>query len=78
MKIVQVNDVLTLDNNNDYLVLKILDLPEGNFYLLSKLDDEEMTDEFLIVNENSDNTLSPVEDESQLRRLNNLFASALK
>ena len=78
MKIVQVNDVLTLDDDNEYLVLKILDLPEGNFYLLSKLDDEEMTDEFLIVNENSDNTLSPVEDESQLRRLNNLFASALK
>ena len=74
MKIVQVNDVLTLDDNNEYLVLKILDLQEGNFYLLSKLDeDEDMTDEILIVTENSDNTLSPVEDEKQLRKLNDLL-----
>ena len=69
MRIVHVNDVLTLDDDNEYLVLKILDLPEGNFYLLSKLDeDEEMTDEVLIVTENSDNTLSPVEDENLLRK----------
>lgn len=78
MKIVQVNDVLTLDNNNEYLVLKILDLKEGNFYLLSKMDEDEPTDEVLIVTENSDNTLSPVEDEEQLRKLNEMFVSALK
>ena len=54
MKIIQVNDVLTLDDDNEYLVLKILDLKEGNFYLLSKLDDDEPTDDVLIVTENSE------------------------
>ena len=75
---IQVDDVLTLDDNNEYVVLKILDLEEGSFYLLSKLDDDEITDEVLIVTENSDNTLSPVEDDKELLRLNDLFISSLK
>ena len=77
MKIIQVNDVLTLDNDMDYLVLKILDLKDGNFYLLSKLDDDEITDETLVVVENEDGTLSPVEDDEKLRNLNELFISSL-
>lgn len=78
MKIIQVNDVLTLDNDSEYVVLKILDLEEDHYYLLSKLEDDEVTDEVLIVAENDDNTLSLVEDEEQLNKLNNLFISALQ
>ena len=77
MKIIQVNDVLTLDNDIDYLVIKMLDLEDGSFYLLSKLDDDEITDEVIIVVENEDGTLSPVEDEKKLRSLNELFVSSL-
>ena len=78
MKIIKVNDVLTMDDDKDYLVLKILDLSDGNYYLLSKLEDDEMTDDAMIVVENSDGTLSQVDDESKVRRLNELFISALK
>ena len=78
MKIIKVNDVLTMDDDKYYLVLKILDLSDGNYYLLSKLEDDEMTDDAMIVVENSDGTLSQVDDESKVRRLNELFISALK
>ena len=77
MKIIQVNDVLTLDNDVDYLVLKILDLKDGNYYLICKLDDDEITEDTLIVTENVDGTLSPVKDEKKLRYLNRMFISSL-
>ena len=79
MNVIQVDDILTLDDDNKYVVVKTLDLNEGSFYLLSRLDeDEDVTDETVIMTENKDKTLSPVEDEKLLDNLNELFISALK
>ena len=78
MKVIQIDDVLTLDDDNEYVVVKTLDLNEESYLLLSKLDDDEVTSETLIVKENSDNTLSHIKDENLLYKLNDLFISALK
>ncbi|MBQ4584134.1 MAG: purine-nucleoside phosphorylase [Bacilli bacterium] len=57
-------EVITLENNEDYVVSNILINNNKNYYLLLKIENEnEVTEEFLIVKENDENSFEIVTDE---------------
>ena len=41
MKEIELYDIITLENNKEYTVLRLLELDENTYYLLSKIDDDE-------------------------------------
>ena len=57
-------EIITLENNEDYVVSNILKEENKTYYLLLKLEDEiEVTEDFLIVKENDENSFEIVTDE---------------
>ena len=71
------NEIISLENNEDYVVSNILKHENKNYYLLLKLEDgNEVTEDFLIVKENSENSLEIVTKE-ELNNIKNKFAKIL-
>lgn len=80
MKQIELYDILTLSNDKEYTVLRMIDLEEKTYYLLAEIDEEEnpILDEMKIVEVIENNTLIEVKEESLLKELTELFASALE
>ena len=80
MKQIELYDILTLSNNKEYTVLRMIDLEDKTYYLLAEIDEEEnpILDEMKIVEVSGNNILTEVKEESSLKELTELFASALE
>ncbi len=78
MKEIELYDIITLENNKEYTVLRVLELDEKTYYLLSEIDDNETPNlEELRIVEILNNTLQDVANETKLEELKELFISSL-
>ena len=78
MKEIELYDIITLENNKEYTVLRVLELDEKTYYLLSEIDDNETPNlEELRIVEIVNNTLQDVANETKLEELKELFISSL-
>lgn len=80
MKQIELYDILTLSNDKEYTVLRMIDLEDKTYYLLAEIDEEEnpILDELKIVEVNGNDTLTEIKEENLLKELTELFASALE
>lgn len=80
MKEIKLYDILTLSDDKDYTVLKIIDKNMKKYYLLSETDKEEVPnlENMKIVEKINDYKLSVVKDKKLLLELTKLFASSLE
>lgn len=70
-------EIITLENNEDYVVSNILTENATNYYLLLKLENEsEVSDDFLIVKENDENSFETISD-SEFNDIKKKFALEL-
>lgn len=71
-------DIIKLQNQKEYSILRMLDLNNKNYYLLAEIDEEEnpILDELIIV-EIRNNKIIEINDENELKELKELFLSAL-
>ena len=78
MKEIELYDIITLENNKEYTVLRLLELDENTYYLLSEIDDDENPNlEEIRIVEILNNTLQDVTNETKLEELKELFISSL-
>lgn len=78
MKEIELYDIITLENNKEYTVLRLLELDENTYYLLSKIDDDENPNlEELRIVEIVNNTLQDITNQTKLEELKELFISSL-
>jgi len=80
MNKIELYDIITLDDDKDYSVTRIIDLENETYYLLTEVDNEENPnfDNMKIVKDNKDNTLQPIENKEKLEELKELFISSLE
>lgn len=80
MKKIELYDILSLSDDKEYTVLRIMELNDKTYYLLSEIDKEENPNlEKMKIVENIDNKkLVEVNDKKLLSELTELFASALE
>ena len=83
MKNLELYDIITLDNDEEYTILKILNEKENKYYLLAKVDEEEEPDMENIkivqeVLENGTIAIEEIEDETLLKKLSKDFLSSLR
>lgn len=78
MKDLELYDILTMSNGKEYSVVRMLDLDDKTYYLLSEIDEDEMPNllETKIV-EFEGTIAKEVEDGKLLKELKELFISAL-
>ena len=78
MKEIELYDIITLENNKEYTVLRLLELDENTYYLLSEIDDDENPNlEELRIVEIVNNTLQDITNQTKLEELKELFISSL-
>ena len=78
MKEIELYDIITLENNKEYTVLRLLELDEKTYYLLSEIDNDENPNlEEIRIVEILNNTLQDVTNETKLEELKELFISSL-
>ena len=67
---IEKGEIITLENNKDYVISNILIEKNIKYYLLLKLDENEVTDEFLIVKENNENSFEivPEDDFNEIKK----------
>ena len=80
MKKIELYDILSLSDDKEYTVLRIMEFNDKTYYLLSEIDKEENPNlEKMKIVENIDNKkLVEVNDKKLLSELTELFASALE
>ena len=83
MKEIELYDIITLDNEEEYTVLKILNDNNKKYYLLAPVDEEEEPDmeNIDIVEEQKEGSrlvIEEIEDEQLLKRLSQLFLDSLR
>ena len=83
MKEIELHDIITLDNNEEYTVLKVLNNDSKRYYLLAWVDEEEEPDmeNIKIVEEIKQNNrimIEEVEDEQLLKKLSKEFLASLR
>ena len=83
MKEIELYDIITLDNDEEYTVLKILNDNNKKYYLLAPVDEEEEPDmeNIKIVEEQKEGSrlvIEEIEDEQLLKRLSQLFLDSLR
>ncbi len=83
MNPIEVYDIITLNNKEEYTVIKILNESGKKYYLLSKVNEEEEPDleNIKIVEEITENgkiKLKEVKDEEHLKKLSIQFLNSLK
>ncbi len=83
MKNLELYDIITLDNDEEYTILKILNEKENKYYLLAKVDEEEEPDMENIkivqeVLEDGTIAIEEIEDETLLKKLSKDFLSSLR
>lgn len=78
MKEIELYDIITLENNKEYTVLRLLELDENTYYLLSEIDDDENPNlEEIRIVEILNNTLQDITNQTKLEELKELFISSL-
>ncbi len=80
---IELYDIITLDNNLEYTVIKRQELNKEQYLLLAPVDEEETPDfdKLKIVKEiidNKETIVEDVEDEELLKQLSAKFLSSLK
>ena len=83
MENIELYDIITLDNNEEYSVIKILEEEGKKYYLLAWVDEEEEPDLENIkivekVIENGKTLLEEIEDEELLKKLSKQFLQSLR
>ncbi len=83
MKEIELYDIITLKDNTEYAVLKILNYQGKKYYLLAPVDEEEEPnmEEIKIVEEQKENDktmIKEVEEEDTLKELSKMFLSSLR
>ena len=83
MENIELYDIITLDNNEEYSVIKILEEEGKKYYLLAWVDEEEEPDLENIkivekVIENGKILLEEIEDEELLKKLSKQFLQSLR
>lgn len=78
--IISVNDVLTLDDDNKYVVVSKVLHNDINYYYIIELDEteEDITDNGLIVKDGNNDELEVVEDEKELEVVQELLAKSFE
>ena len=83
MKQIELYDIITLDNDEEYTVLKILQEEGKTYYLLAWIDEDEEPDMERIkiveqIQENNKLEIEEITDEKLLKKLSKLFLESLK
>ena len=83
MENIELYDIITLDNNEEYSVIKMLEEEGKKYYLLAWVDEEEEPDLENIkiveeVIENGKTLLEEIEDEELLKKLSKQFLQSLR
>ena len=83
MKEIELYDIITLDNQEEYTVVKILKENEKKYFLLAPVDEEEEPDfeNIKIVEEKIENNeiiIEEIDDENLLKDLSNKFLTLLR
>ena len=60
---IEKDEIITLENGHDYVISEVIMENDINYYLLFRLDGEEVTEDVLIVNENDENSLELLNEE---------------
>lgn len=78
--IISVNDVLTLDDDNKYVVVSKVLHNDINYYYIIELDEteEDITDNGLIVKDGNNDELEVVEDEKELEVVQEMLAKSFE
>ena len=83
MEPIELYDIITLDNDEEYTVIKKINQNNKNYYLLAPVDEEEEPDfeNIKIIEEIIENNkiiVEDVEDENLLKELSNSFLESLR
>lgn len=80
MSKLELYDILTLEDNVEYTILRIIELNNRTYYLLAEIDEEDIPefDKMRIMEHSSSNKLREISDAKLLNELKQLFASALE
>lgn len=83
MKEIELYDIITLDNDEEYTVIKKLKDNKQEYYLLAPVDEEEEPDVEKIkivevLNKNNQTVVEEIEDEKLLKRLAKEFFNSLR
>ncbi len=83
MKPIELYDIITLKDESEYTVLKILENQGKTYYLLAPVDEEEepnMEDIKIVevITENNKVIVKEEENQERLQELSNLFLSSLR
>lgn len=60
---IEKDEIITLENGHDYVISEVIMENDINYYLLFRLDGEEVTEDVLIVKENDENSLELLNEE---------------
>jgi len=78
---IELYDILTLENDKKYTVLKYLPYNDQEYYFLVEVDDEEeILEEQLIVKKvliDGEIAVAPIEDEKEFKEVKELFVNML-
>lgn len=78
---IELFDILTLENNKNYTVVKYLPYNEEEYYFLIEVDeDEEILDEQMIVKKveiDGEIGVAPIEDEKEFKAVKEIFINML-
>ena len=83
MKTIELYDIITLDNDEEYTVIKIFNENGKKYYLIAPVDDEEEPDVENIkivkaLEKNGEIEIEEIEDEKLLKRLAKEFFNSLR
>ena len=70
-------DIITLDNNKDYVISKILNYRDKEYYLLIEVDNDENLLEEKLILEKFNDSLKYIEDELIFKIVSEKFAKML-
>lgn len=78
--IISINDVLTLDDDNKYVVVSKVLHNDTNYYYIIELDEteEDITENGLIVKDGEDGELEVVEEETEFNEVQELLAKSFE
>ena len=78
---IELYDILTLENNKQYTVIKKLSYNNEEYYFLNEVDeDEELLDEQMIVKKiviDGENGVAPIEDSKEFSEVKDIFINML-
>lgn len=78
---IELYDILTLENNKNYTVVKYLPYNEEEYYFLIEVDEaEEILDEQMIVKKvviDGEIGVAPIEDEEEFKEIKEMFINML-